>query len=114
MSDYGYNVTMISSATLVARDFDSAADMFGGDSDVAMLGDLDLMDQLGIGSKELLTILCSQSHDSNSNWSSSLHVEINTHYTDRKQQMSDNFRFVIDVYVVAVICFIGFIGKHRG
>lgn len=74
------------------------------------------MDDFGIGS-ELWTYLCSQhrvsdisGHIDSDNFSSLHPVQIERH-ADHKLHTSDNFRFIVDVYVVGVICFIGFVGK---
>lgn len=121
MVDYGYDVISIDTATTsaaaaaaVVHELGFINDILGVSSnDGALPGELDL----GIDSGELLTYLCSSFHQSpfesltgktNSSFENPFQVE---NHADRKQQTSDYFRFVIDVYVVASICIIGFIGE---
>jgi len=114
MTDYGYDVISVATATVdsVVHDLDLINDV-SGTNDVTMLGELDL----GLGSDELWKYLCSQYRQSavdnlagnaSSSFSNPIHVE---GLADPKQHTSDYFRFVVDVYVVAAICVIGFIGK---
>lgn len=70
------------------------------------IGDV-AVDDFGIGS-DLWAFLCSPHRVDNF---SSSHPVQTEHPSDDKLHSSDSFRFIVDVYVVGVICFIGFVGK---
>ena len=65
------------------------------DDDIMLFDDLDLV----------LSIMCS----ANGTGSAGVHVERSAYR--KLLHASDHFRFFIDVYVVATLCFIGFVGE---
>ena len=115
MANYGYDVISVATANTTAaasvvHDLDFVSGVVGvGANDTPQLDELDF--------DKLLTYVCSHYHQSavesltgnvSSSFSNPIHFE---DHADRKQQTSDHFRFVIDVYVMATICVIGFMGK---